>query len=134
MTLADDINYLLPVLQEEAEALMVDTCRIERPGEAVTDPETGVVAPSYTLVYEGKCKVQSTQPQSRSAEAGGAVFTVLDTRLDIPIGAGPVAPADRVTMLTGVYNPALIGNVYRITEPFEKSWPTAQRLRVEELA
>lgn len=133
MNLLDDINHLLPVLREQAEALMVDTCRIERPGEVVTDPETGAVTPSYTLVYEGRCKVQQTMAQSRSAEAGGAVFTVLDTRLDIPIGAGPVAPGDRASMLTGVYNPALVGNVYRITEPFEKSIQTAQRLRVEEL-
>ncbi len=113
---------------------MVDTCRIERPGEVVTDPETGAVSRPHERVYEGKCKIQQTMAQSRSAEAGGAVFTVLDTRLDIPIGAGPIAPNDRVEMLTGVYNPALIGNVYRITEPFEKSFPTAQRLRVEELA
>lgn len=128
------IESLLMDGRSAAEALMVDTCRIERPGEVVTDPETGVVSRPFELVYEGRCKVQQTMAQSRSAEAGGAVLTVLDTRLDIPIGAGPIAVNDRVSMLTGVYNPALVGNVYRITEPFEKSFPTAQRLRVEELA
>lgn len=116
-----------------AESLMVDTCRIERPGEAVTDPETGVVSPSFTLVYEGPCKVQQTLAQSSSVEVGGAVFTAQDTRLDIPVGAGPVAPGDRATMLTGAYNPALVGNVYRVTDLFETSLQTAQRLRVEEL-
>ena len=116
-----------------AESLMVDRCRIERPGEVVTDPETGVVSPSFELVYEGPCKVQQTLAQSSSQESGGAMFTVQDSRLDIPVGAGPVAPGDRATMLTGVYNPALEGNVYRVTDLFEKSLQTAQRLRVEEL-
>lgn len=117
----------------DAEALMVDTCRIERPGEAVTDPETGAVTPSFEAVYEGPCKVQQTLAQSSSAEAGGAVYTLQDTRVDIPVGAGPIQTGDRITMLTGVYNPALIDNVYRVTELFEKSFQTAQRLRAEEL-
>ena len=116
-----------------AESLMVDTCRIERPGESVTDPESGVVSPSFTLVYEGPCKVQQTLAQSSTAEAGGAVYTVQDTAVHIPVGVGPVAPGDRATMLTGVYNPALVGNVYRVTDLYEKSLQTAQRLRVEEL-
>ena len=117
----------------DAERMMVDVCRIERPGEVVTDPETGVVSPSFELVYEGPCKVQQTLAQSSSQESGGAMFTVQDSRLDIPVGAGPVAPGDRATMLTGVYNPALVGNVYRVTDLYEKSLQTAQRLRVEEL-
>ena len=116
-----------------AEALMVDSCRIERPGEVVTDPDSGVVSPSHELVYEGRCKVQQTLAQSTDAEAGGAVFTVQGSRLDIPVGAGPVRTGDRVRMLSGVHNPALAGNVYRIVELFEKSWQTAQRVRVEEL-
>lgn len=125
-----------------AESLMTDTCRIERPGEVVTDPDTGVVSPSFTLVYplpdheaplDGRCKVQQTMAQSSSREAGGGVYTAQDARLDIPVGAGPVAPGDRVTMLTGAYNPALVGNMYRVTDLFEKSLQTAQRLRVEEL-
>lgn len=116
-----------------AEALMVDTCRIERPGASVTDPETGVVSPSYTLVYEGPCKVQQTLAQSSTVESGGAVYTVQDTRLDIPVGAGPIDIDDRVTMLTGVYDPALLGSVYRVTELFKASLKTAQRSRVEEL-
>ena len=133
MTLADDLLGALPFLREQAESLMVDRCRIERPGEVVTDPETGVVSPSFELVYEGPCKVQQTLAQSSSQESGGAVFTVQDTALHVPVGAGPVAPGDRATMLTGVYNPALVGNVYRVTDLYEKSLQTAQRLRVEEL-
>lgn len=116
-----------------AESLMVDTCIIDRPGEPVTDPESGAVTPSYTLVHEGKCKIQQTIAQSASPEAGGAVFTVQDSRLDVPVGVGPVETGDRVRIVSAVLNPALVGNVYRIVETFEKSWQTAQRVRVEEL-
>ena len=121
---------------------MLDTCIIDRPGEPVTDPETGAVSPSHTLVYplpgwesedDGRCKVQQTLAQSSSPEAGGAVFTVQGARLDIPVGVGPVATGDRVRIVTASSNPDLVGNVYRVVEIFEKSWQTAQRIRVEEL-
>lgn len=125
-----------------AESLMVDSCIIDRPGEPVTDPETGAVSPSYTLVYpilgwetedDGRCKVQQTLAQSSSPEAGGAVFTVQGARLDIPVGVGPVETGDRVRITGSLSSPALVGNVYRVVEIFEKSWQTAQRVRVEEL-
>lgn len=112
---------------------MVDQCRIERPAGSVVDPDTGEVVPAYELVWEGRCEVQQTMAQSANPEAGGAVFTVQDSQLKVPVGVGPVAVGDRATMLTGVYNPALVGNVYRVTETFEKSRQTSQRLRVEEL-
>ena len=125
-----------------AEALMVDACVVDRPGPSVMDPLTGKVKPSYTLVYphpdheaplDGRCKVQQTLAQSSSPEAGGAVFTVQNARLDLPVGAGPVAVGDRVRLVSAASNPDLVGNVYRVKELFEKSWQTAQRVRVEEL-
>lgn len=133
MNLAADLTAALPFLQAQAEALMVDTCIIDRPGEPVTDPETGAVTPSYTPVYEGKCKVQLTASQAASPEAGGAVFTVQRGRVDLPVGAGPIETGDRARITAARFNPALVGNVYRVTELFEKTWPTAQRIPVEEL-
>ena len=133
MSLAADLSAALPSLQVAAESLMVDACIIERPGEPVTDPETGVVSPSHTLVYEGRCKLQQTLAQSSSREAGGAVYTTQDTRLDIPVGVGPVRVGDWVTMVSGAHNPDIAGTRFRVMGPFEKSWQTAQRLRVEEL-
>lgn len=133
MSLAADLGAALPFLQAQAESQMVDTCIIDRPGEPVTDPDSGAVTPSHTLVYEGKCKVQQTLAQSSSKEAGGAVFNVQTSRLDLPIGVGPIQAGDRVRMTAARFNPALVGNLYRVKELFEKSWPTAQRIPVEEL-
>ncbi len=119
--------------RRDTEELMLDTCRIERQGASVTDPHSGVVTPSLTLVYQGRCKVQQTLAQSRAAEAGGAQFALQDTQVQVPVGVGPVQTDDLVTMLTSAYNPALAGNIYRVTELFEKSFQTAQRLRAEEM-
>lgn len=115
-----------------AESLMVDTCVIDRPGEPVADGD-GVVSPSYTPVYVGPCKVQQTLAQSSSPEAGGAVFTVQTSRLDLPVGVGPIETGDRVRIVTAAHDPALVGSLYRVKELFKKSWKTAQRIPVEEL-
>lgn len=133
MSLAADLSAALPFLQAEAESLMVDTCIIDRPGEPVTDPETGAVMPSHSVVYEGKCKVQQTLAQSSSKEAGSAVFNVQTSRVDLPVGVGPVKTGDRVLMVAVRFDPALAGSLFRVKELFKKSWPTAQRIPVEEL-
>ncbi|MDK1316536.1 DUF6093 family protein [Arthrobacter sp. zg.Y20] len=115
------------------EELMLDTCIIDRPGKPVTDPQTGVVSPSYTAVYSGACKVQQTLAESVARTSAGAVFTIVDTRLDIPVNAGPVQTGDRARIVEARLNPALTNSVYRIVGPHKKSAQTAQRLRVEEL-
>lgn len=118
--------------RRDAERPMLDTCVIDRPGESVTDPD-GIVTPSYTPVYAGRCKVQLTASQAASPESAGAVFNVQRSRLDLPVGVGPIASGDRVRIVTAMSNPALVGNTYRVTELFEKSWQTAQRIPIEEL-
>lgn len=114
-----------------AEALMLDACTVHRPGAVVTDPDTGVAAPSLTLVYTGKCKVQQTLAQSSNPEASGHAFTVLDTRWDTPVGAGPFVVDDVITMTVATEDADLVGQVFRFKEPFHKSLATAQRARVE---
>lgn len=127
------LDDLLLRRRAAAERRMRDICIIERPGELVTDPETGVVTPGYTPVYSGPCKIQQTIAQSATPQAGEHQFTVQDSALHIPVGAGPVAVDDVATITAAAMNPALLGNVYRVSETFEKSQPTAQRLRIEEV-
>jgi len=114
-----------------AEALMIDTCLVRRPGEDQTDWQTGNVSPTYTPVYEGKCKVQLTAAQSTSPEAGEAQFTVQSLRVDVPVSAGPLQVDDTVTITASVLDPQLVGSVFRVVELFRKSMATAQRTRVE---
>jgi len=115
-----------------AEALMLDTCTVHRPGEPVTDVD-GKVTASLTLMYTGPCKIQQTLAQSSNPEAGGHQYTVQDTRWDTPVAAGVFEVDDVVTIIGAVLDPQLVGRVFRVTEPFHKTGATAQRTRVEEV-
>ena len=133
--------------RRHAESLMKDSVLIRRPGVAVTNPDTGDVAASLTFVYEGPCKVQQTIAQSSSPTAGGHQFTVQSARLDLPVSVngikvGDVAVAsflDTATYPDGsfpgddVYPGGVRELTFRVVELFEKSYATAQRLRVEQV-
>jgi polyisoprenoid-binding protein YceI len=113
----------------------------------VTDPETGEVTNSLTDVYAGPCKVQQTIAQSSNPVAGEHRFTVQSARLDIPVSVvgvrvGDVAVAsflDTATYPDGtfpsdsLYPAAVREATFRVVELFEKSYATAQRLRVEQV-
>lgn len=116
-----------------AESLMLDQCTVTRPGDPVTDPETGEVTPSSTPVYSGPCKVQQTISQGSNPSAGSHQFTIQDSRVDFPVSAGPLMVDDIVTVTSSALDPQLVGTVFRISELFHKSFATAQRTRVEEV-
>jgi len=119
--------------RREAEALMLDECTVTRPGDPVTDPDTGTVTPGSTPVYSGPCKVQQTISQASNPSAGGHQFTVQDSRVDFPVSAGPLQVSDSVTITASALDPQLVGRTFRVAELFHKSFATAQRTRVEEL-
>jgi len=130
-----------------AEALMKDFVVVRRQSGVFTDPDSGDVTPAYVDVYSGICKVQQTIAQSSSPTAGGHQFTVQSARLDIPtwvtgLAVGDVAVAsflDTATYPDGsfpgddVYPAAVREMTFRVVELFEKSYATAQRLRVEQV-
>lgn len=112
-----------------AERLMTDTCTLARPGDLIDDitGETALVP-----VYTGLCKVQSYQAYERNPEAGGAVLTVQRYRVDLPVSVQP-RPGDVVTITASPTDPHLVGNVYRVTAPFNKTYATAARCFVDEV-
>jgi hypothetical protein len=112
---------------------MVDACAVVRPGGPYTDSVSGLVVVGSVPVYEGPCKVQQTIAQSSSPSAAGHQFTVQNTRLDLPVGAGPLLVGDSVTITASVLDEQLVGRVFRVVELFHKSFATAQRVRVEEV-
>lgn len=112
---------------------MIDACDVMRPGEPVTDPDTGEVTPSSTFVYSGPCKVQQTISQASNPTAGSHSFTVQDSRVDFPVSAGPLMVDDVATVTASALDPQLVGTEFRIVEMFHKSMATAQRTRVEDV-
>jgi hypothetical protein len=133
VSFAEDVIGVLPFLRTQAESLMIDACTVRRLGEPATDPDTGNVTPSLTVVYSGPCKVQQTLSQASNPSAGGHQFTVQDVRWDTPVSAGPFMVDDVVTMTSCALDPQLVGRVFRVIETFHKSGATAQRTRVSEV-
>lgn len=115
-----------------AESLMLDECAVTRPGEPVTDPDTGEVTTPSVLVYAGRCKVQSKDSSVSSPEAGGHSFTVVSRQVHIPAESADVRDGDVIT-ITAARTPQLVGKVYRVDGFTPDSFDTAFRLPVKEV-
>lgn len=114
-----------------AEALMVDTCRVTRSGEPVTDPETGVVTTPQVTVYEGKAKSQTYEGYERNPDAAGHEFTVQRYAVHFPVGSFDPRVGDEIEWLTSAHTPALVGTKETIAALFDKSMSTAMRVFVD---
>ncbi|MGY5202975.1 DUF6093 family protein [Bifidobacterium adolescentis] len=124
--------------RENAESLMTDECTVVRPGEAATDPDTGEVKPTFTQVYAGHCKVQtsgglaSENTEGSAAQAMGAVSLVWSLYAHFPYGT-PGLRAGDVVEVTESANPLLVGRRLRLVSPqSEKTHATACRWNVKE--
>lgn len=121
-----------------AECLMTDRCIVTRPGESVTDPNTGEVKPTSTQVYVGHCKVQtsgglaSENVEGSAAQAMGAVSLVWSLYVHFPYGT-PGLRAGDVVEVTESANPLLVGRRFRLVSPqSEKTHATACRWNAKE--
>ena len=119
--------------RREAEALMLDSCDVMRPGEPVTDPETGNVTDSTTEVYAGKCKVQSKDSSVATPDVAGASFVVVSRQVHIPAGVADVRNGDVITVTASLLNPFGVGKQYRVEGFTPDSYETAARIPVKEL-
>lgn len=115
--------------QKAAERLMVDTCKIQRGGDEV-DPLTGL--PVLTDVYVGKCRVQVTSAQASTGESIGYTFTQQDYQLHIPANVESPKIGDVVTLTNTPSKPSRAGKVFRVEALFEKTFQSAQRIKITE--
>lgn len=111
--------------QRRAERLMVSRGVCRRSTEVVdeTDGTTSVVD---TLVYEGRCKVQSFRPYETVLISGGRPVVEQRTEIHVPVSAGPFHVGDVFTVTGFDY-------LFRVSGIDEKSLQTAQRLLVDEV-
>jgi|SRR5690606_3036000 len=115
-----------------AERLMVDQCVVRRVTGTVTDPDTGVVTPTYATVYEGRCRVQQQQVQARATDAGEAALLMLRLEVHLPMTVTGIAAGDEVIITASAHDLDLVGRVFVVRELAHKSHATARRLGVEE--
>ena len=120
-----DVSPELPLLQAQAESLMVSPCVIRRGGTVTSDPDTGAdVVVGGVSVYEGGCKLQSREGEIRSGEVGSSTGVSQNWQVHVPVTAGPFQAGDVV---------AVLGRTFRVEAPHVKTWQSAQRLPVSEV-
>ena len=118
--------------RREAAALMVDACTVSRPGEPVTDPDTGDVTADEVLVYSGKCKVQSKDSSVATPDAALASYVIVSRQVHIPANAADVQDGDVVTITASRLNAFTVGKQYRVEGFTPDTFDTAARIPVKE--
>lgn len=116
-----------------AERLMVDACLIRRGTGTTTDPDTGVITPTYATVYTGKCRVQQTAPNAREALVGEAELLMLPRQLQLPVTTSTGVRAGHLVTITASANdPDLVDREFVVRGEFAKSHATSRRLGIDE--
>jgi hypothetical protein len=115
-----------------AEALMVDTCTVQRQTGSTTNDTTGVVTPTYSTIYTGKCRVQQRVPVSKPADVGQAHVWLQRLELQVPMSVTGIASDDLVTITASLLDADLVGRTFRVRELGHKTHMTARRVQLEE--
>lgn len=109
-----------------AEAAMVATIWIYTSGPRTYDPDTDTWTTSDVTHYEGKTRVQPVR-SSRDAANTGDATTLQRVRFQIPAGSLPeLRPDMRVQVTESPLNPALLSNLFVVTEMVDSSNPFEQ--------
>ena len=116
-----------------AEASMVDACTIRRQTGTSTDDTTGVVTPTYSTVYAGKCRVQQKAPASKPGDVAQAAVWLQRSELQLPMSAPPARSDDRVDITASALDPNLPGTVYHVRDVGSKTHSTMRRYQIEQV-
>lgn len=116
-----------------AEALMVDTCRIERKTGEATSTTSGAAIPTYLTLYEGKCRIQQRATEARAEDAAEQYDRMLRLEVQLPMSVTGLKVDDRVTVTASVHDADLVGRQVWIRHLAHKTHATARRVVAEEL-
>jgi hypothetical protein len=116
-----------------AEANMVDACTIQRVTGTTTNDTTGVVTPTYTTIYSGRCRVQQVVPIAKPAHVGEAAVWLQRLVLQVPMSVTGIASDDLVTITASLLDPDLVGRTFHVRELGHKTHMTARRVQLEEV-
>jgi hypothetical protein len=118
--------------QAAAERGMVDACSIRRATGQSTDPSSGVVTPTYTAGYSGKCRVQAARAEAQQHDSGEDYLLLLRLEVQLPISVTGLEVGDEITITAAGNDPDLVGRVFLVHDLFHKTDPTARRVQVTE--
>lgn len=127
------VDALLARGRRAAEALMVDTCTIRRRTGEATNPESGVVTPTYSAVYTGKCRLQQPTGQANERDVGEATILMLRFELQLPMSVVGVQADDVVQVTASQMDPDLVGREFAVRGLSHKTHGVMRRLQLEEV-
>lgn len=118
-----------------AESLMVDTCSIGRTTGEATDTDTGVVTPTTSTVYTGRCRVQQSQLGAASTpdDPGQAAVRLVAFAVQLPMSVVGLRVGDVVTVTASVHDPDLVGRTFTVLGLAHKTHATSRRIQVQEV-
>lgn len=111
---------------------MVDACTIRRRTGETTDPDTGVITPTYQQLYAGRCRVQQPTAQATAQDPGQAHVLMLRLEVQLPMSVTGLAVDDEVLITASAHDPDLPGRVFLVRDLAHKTHATARRVQVQE--
>lgn len=116
-------------------SMMTSTCTAFTNGAPVTDPVTGAVTRSSTVLWSGPCRVRPavTGLTALSEAIGDAETFRFDYRVSIPFEVDVVFEGHRVT-ITSSPDPALVGTTMEVHRVDRGDSITARRLICQRIA
>ena len=130
LDLAAELAAQVVESRRDAEALMLDTCTVQAVTGETTDDD-GRTVPTYALIYNGKCKVQTYEAYEQNPEAAGATMTIQRYAVHVPVGAFDPAIGQVITITASSLDPHLPGTRFRVVALLHKTAATAYRLGAE---
>jgi hypothetical protein len=123
-----DVVDLLAGRRAAAEALMVDTCRVEHPTGSTVDA-AGRETFTYDETYVGKCRVRLRGAGGAALrEVGDQQISLLSLEIEVPVpGTEGIQVGDRVTLLRATNDSDLLGREFRVQQAAPET-DAAQRL------
>lgn len=112
---------------------MVDTCTITRVVSQTTDPDTGVVTPTYSTIYTGKCRLKLAVAVARPIKVGEAQEFTQHPILSLPATTTGVQIDDILTITASLLMPSLVNRVFHVRAIPGQSHMTAARFEVMEI-
>jgi Family of unknown function (DUF6093) len=111
-----------------AEAGMVDACVIRRRTGESTGPG-GVITPTWSTLYTGRCRVQIPDNAAGSGDTVGEAYLVVERRhIQLPMSVTGLAEGDRLTITSAGHDADLVGKVYALRDIPAKTDATARRV------
>lgn len=123
--------------RKAAEALMIDTCEIKRLTGEVTNLQTGIVTPTYTVLYSGIARFQRVRGQrlgsAHPVVVGEAQVYYQPLAVHVPTTVLGVHVNDIVTCLTCPLDDDLVNKHFFVQGLPPKTFITAHRFGLQEV-